>query len=529
MTSSVQWEPYDETTTRMEESMRYHIQSQSREIYTIFSQTNPYFSSCPYALSQLLSNESKGKISSVSSKGKTYNIKPEQLTRRWRTSLECARRTIDKTEQRALRDWTRVQGDRRFRPTQMQLRYPRLKSEVFCDIKFGPCKSFEGNTCLAVYATKFQWARAYPLSKERDAHHSLSHFFRDFGLPEILIFDSALSLTQGEYKRTASKAQVPIKEIEPFHPNQNLAEDTFREGSRLYNRFMTARNIRTALWDRVFMYCLETRSHMALGHPLQNGECGATIIQGHTADISHIADFSMYDWCWTLSPKQSNQHRKQLTRWLGPSFNIGGELCYALLTAKAQVIIRSSVSPLNKEGINSEDIRAMKNEFTQEFSRRLESKQSNTELIETPDKMNYNKYSIVTDDSGPSFIMYEDDEKDDFTASDYTEEEDQIESDKYISFKVRLMEDDMEQVGIIKGRKRGPDGKFIGKYNANPILDTSVYEIEFQDGRVESYFANQIVECILNESEVESNISHHIKDFVDHRKDAKALTKMKLF
>jgi len=199
------------------------------------------------------------------------------------------------------------------------------------------------------------------------------------------------------------------------------------------------------------------------------------------------------------------------------------------LTAKAQVIIRSSVSPLNKEGINSEDIRAMKNEFTQEFSRRLESKQSNTELIETPDKMNYNKYSIVTDDSGPSFIMYEDDEKDDFTASDYTEEEDQIESDKYISFKVRLMEDDMEQVGIIKGRKRGPDGKFIGKYNANPILDTSVYVIEFQDGRVESYFANQIVECILNESEVESNISHHIKDFVDHRKDAKALTKMKLF
>ena len=161
------------------------------------------------------------------------------------------------------------------------------------------------------------------------------HIIRDFGFPEVLISDSALSLTQGEYKRTASKAQVPIKEIEPFHPNQNLAEDTFREGSRLYNRFMTARNIPTAPWDRVFMYCLEIRSHMALGHPSQNGECGVTIIQSHTADISHIADSSMYDCCWTLSSKQSNQNRKQLTRWLGPSFNIGGELCYALLTAKA--------------------------------------------------------------------------------------------------------------------------------------------------------------------------------------------------
>ena len=85
------------------------------------------------------------------------------------------------------------------------------------------------------------------------------------------------------------------------------------------------------------------------------------------------------------------------------------------------------------------------------------------------------------------------------------------------------MENNTEHVGIIKGRKRGPDGKFIGKSNENPILDTSVYEIEFQDWRVESYFANQIVECILDESEANANITHDIKYFVDHRRDSKAL------
>jgi len=46
---------------------------------------------------------------------------------------------------------------------------------------------------------------------------------------------------------------------------------------------------------------------------------------------------------------------------------------------------------------------------------------------------------------------------------------------------------------------------------------------------VECCFANQIVECILSESEVESNINHHIKDFVDHRRDANALTKDEAF
>ena len=107
---------------------------------------------------------------------------------------------------------------------------------------------------------------------------------------------------------------------------------------------------------------------MALGLPIQNGECGKTILQGHTADISHITDFSMYDWCWTLSPRNSNKDRKQLARWLGHSFDVGGEVCYVLLTAKAQVIIRSSVSPLKKEEINADDIKEMKKLFTMELN-----------------------------------------------------------------------------------------------------------------------------------------------------------------
>jgi len=232
----------------------------------------------------------------------------------------------------------------------------------------------------------------------------------------------------------------------------------------------------------------------------------------------------MYDWCWTLSPSASNQERKQLTHWLSPSYDVGGELCYALLTAKAQVIIRSSVSPLNREERKSEDIRQMKKEFTSELSRRLEDRQNGSEHSKTFDAMDYTKYSIPTEDSSPSFTVYEDDEEDTFVMCEHNEEGNQIEFDKYISSTVRLMEDNTEQIGIVKGRKRGPDGKFIGKFDVNSILDTSVYEVQFEDGRVESYFANQIVECILDESEVNANMTHHITDFVDHKKNSKALS-----
>jgi len=119
----------------------------------------------------------------------------------------------------------------------------------------------------------------------------------------------------------------------------------------------------------------------------------------------------MYDWCWTLSPSNSNQEIKQLTRWLGPSFNVGGEMCYELLAAKAQVIIRSSVSPLKKEEINGEDIREMKRSFTTELNQRLENNQNDSEHSETVETMDYTNYSIPIEDSSPSFTEYEDDEE----------------------------------------------------------------------------------------------------------------------
>ena len=110
---------------------------------------------------------------------------------------------------------------------------------------------------------------------------------------------------------------------------------------------------------------------MALGHPNQEGECGATIIKGSTADISHLVDFAIYDWCWSLSPSESNQEKKLLTRWMGPSFDVGARLCYAVLTAKAQILLRSSVVPLTKKERFAQDILQMKREYTEEISKRL--------------------------------------------------------------------------------------------------------------------------------------------------------------
>ena len=46
------------------------------------------------------------------------------------------------------------------------------------------------------------------------------------------------------------------------------------------------------------------------------------------------------------------------------------------------------------------------------------------------------------------------------------------------------------------GRKCDQDGRPIGHSNAIPLLNTRVYEVEFQDGYIQEYLANTIAENI---------------------------------
>ena len=46
----------------------------------------------------------------------------------------------------------------------------------------------------------------------------------------------------------------------------------------------------------------------------------------------------------------------------------------------------------------------------------------------------------------------------------------------------------------------------IGNYNADPILNTGIYDIEFQDGVIQPYSASFIAQTILNQ--VDNNGCH---------------------
>ncbi|CAJ1954034.1 unnamed protein product [Cylindrotheca closterium] len=103
---------------------------------------------------------------------------------------------------------------------------------------------------------------------------SFTQLFCQFGFPQCLIPDNAKTLTQGKFREVANEGQVPIHPIEPHHPNQALTEDTIWKGSRLYRRFMHARNIPIAFCDQVLCMLLRfaVTWHWDLQYKKENGE-----------------------------------------------------------------------------------------------------------------------------------------------------------------------------------------------------------------------------------------------------------------
>ena len=94
-------------------------------------------------------------------------------------------------------------------------------------------------------------------------------------------------------------------------------------------------------------------------------------------------------------------------------------------------------------------------------------------------------------------------------------------------------------LGMIVGRRRDPErpleqahvkrralddqGVPIGKAHSNPLMDSRVYELEYEDGTTEALTANILAENILAQVDENGYRQLMIDEIVDHRKDKQAI------
>jgi hypothetical protein len=103
--------------------------------------------------------------------------------------------------------------------------------------------------------------------------------------------------------------------------------------------------------------------------------------------------------------------------------------------------------------------------------------------------------------------------------NDVKDEDDVDTYNQYVGAHVRVPIGDEINFGKVLRRKRDLDGTVRGRANANSILDTRIYEIEYPDGRSDEYTANVIADNMYSQCYIEGRQYNLMVGIFDHKTD----------
>jgi hypothetical protein len=197
---------------------------------------------------------------------------------------------------------------------------------------------------------------------------------------------------------------------------------------------------------------------------------------------------------------------------VGPSTDIGDALCARILTEKGTLVSQTSVFPLTDEEHRSQVAKERQAAIEVSLKEKLGKR-----YVLAKDTMKDDKEdtpSQITDRYEP--VLQNDPKQEPIAEADKVQHE---AFDKYISARVGVPQGDNMMYGTVKNRKRDSEGELIEKTHKNPLLDTSVYEVEFDNGDSEAYHANIIAESIYSQVDNDGYTTYLLKEIIDHKKD----------
>jgi len=200
-------------------------------------------------------------------------------------------------------------------------------------------------------------------------------------------------------------------------------------------------------------------------------------------------------------------------------------MAYHVLTSKGTEITRSTVHKLSEVEHLSEDIMRMKNYFTKS----MESTIGNYILFNVNGDADIYEELFEDFECEMECIKIEYDKYGDKinNINDIVEnrETPEILHDKLLGMRLSLPFDGELRPAIIKSRKRSVDETLIGEDNTNPMLDTRIYEVDFDDGNYYDYSANVILENLYEQVDDFGRSTSTLADIVDHRKNEDVIEK----
>ena len=246
-----------------------------------------------------------------------------------------------------------------------------------------------------------------------------------------------------------------------------------------------------------------------------SGRTALEQLTGETPEISEYLDFTFYDWWWYND--NAGLGETKLVRWLGVSHHVGSLMSYWILTQQGNVILRTTVSRVTNLETQVDSTKSHLQEFDTAITDRLNDDAHIIIEGEKSQPYNWSDHPFDEDsDFVDEFHLVVSNDKikkanNEFTPDTY--------DDRYLNMELVVPRGDNpnpQYAKVIK-RLRDADSIPIGMANENPILDSHMYEVEYQDGMRASLVANYIAENLFAQVDQEGNRHVLLDEIIDYR------------
>lgn len=456
-------------------------------------------------------------------------VTAEGLAEKFGIGIYRARATMRATLQRGLRSAI-LPLARRYRSDRI-FSQKRLMGRFSSDTLYFKVKSLHGYIASQVYFHKCGFVKVYHLSKTDDANvgPTLNEFIADYGVPEHLTMDGAAVQvgSNTKFMNTIRRNHIDYHVSHPRRPDQNPAEGGIRELKRKFYRIQQKYQVHPRLSDYLLEYCAELMCNTVNTSRYAKGRTPMEVITGITPDITEYLDFHFYQWVYFRT--NAGLGPREIGRWIGISHRRGPMMTYWILPKSGIPISCDTVQRVTNEEKKLEITQQLMDNYNKEVDKKLNAAAS---IIDPKSRQSLQVGQILDLENEDADFTKEFKEplNDQAKISSDNAEALEIandESDNYVNMEIGLRrggEGELQRA-MVKKRAIDVDGKPLGKYNPNPLLDSRQYEVEYPDGGVETLTANLLAENIL--AQVDEDGSKHllIDEIIDHKREPYAISK----
>ena len=459
-------------------------------------------------------------IHDVISNKRHHGTDANLLSRKWGIGIKKAKDTIARTSQMNIRS-ALLPLTRRYRTDLLSQRLRRLSARFYTDTAFSKIgNSIRGNSCVQIYTDGDGSIFAYPLKSKGDCGDSLQELCSQVGVPRELHRDNAPEMCgeNTDFMKTCRSNKIISSFTEPHSPWQNRCENIIGVIMKKAKARRVRRRIPNKVWDYQIVWECQIYSRTC-----HNGkDTGLERLTGDTVDISEWIDFEFYDLVWYWDDRE-DESKASVGRWLGVSHHIGSALCYYVLTDKGEVISRTTVQHIPRDEFVKPEVQATVKDYHVSLNQFLGQDQyvyeeENDAFIRDDVQADVGT-GFTSEELGMMSVAMD---VDNFIRTDDAESEADT-YDKYIGAEVVLPNAADEKLMARVRKKIRSDDRNDGK-KYNPILDASVYEVQFSDGTTDEIAANVIAENMLSRVDTEGRHYQVLKEISDHKRNWNAIS-----